>query len=144
MTQLDATLGDYVIFRRDGLLAEHLAGVVDDSEQGGTTVVRGVDLLDSTAAHLHLQSMLGVAAPSYLHLPVLVDAGGPQLSKQTGATPIDTAALSRTAVRVLGYLCLIVPSDLLGAPPATLWSWAVSNWQIDRLKGHTQLQVERH
>ena len=60
-TDLAASSGDYVIVRRDGLPAYHLAVVLDDAEQGVTTVVRGVDLLESTAAHLHLQGVLGAA-----------------------------------------------------------------------------------
>ena len=72
-TRLAATIGDYVIVRRDGLPAYHLAVVLDDAEQGVTTVVRGVDLLDSTAAHLHLQRALGLPTPRYFHVPVVVD-----------------------------------------------------------------------
>ena len=60
-TDLLATLGDYVVVRRDGLPAYHLAVVLDDAEQGVTTIVRGIDLLDSTAAHVHLQGVLDVA-----------------------------------------------------------------------------------
>ncbi|NIW23337.1 MAG: tRNA glutamyl-Q(34) synthetase GluQRS, partial [Gammaproteobacteria bacterium] len=70
---LEATSGDYVIFRRDGLPAYHLACVVDDAEQGITHVIRGVDLLESTAAHVHLQQTLALPTPSYGHLPVIVN-----------------------------------------------------------------------
>ena len=82
---LSASSGDYVIVRRDGLPAYHLAVVVDDAEQGVTTVVRGVDLLESTAAHVHLQATLGFPAPRYYHLPVVVNERQQKLSKQTGA-----------------------------------------------------------
>ncbi len=65
---LSASSGDYVIVRRDGLPAYHLAVVVDDAEQGVTTVVRGVDLLESTAAHVHLQACARVPRAALLPL----------------------------------------------------------------------------
>jgi glutamyl-Q tRNA(Asp) synthetase len=73
---LSAASGDYVIFRKDGLPAYHLAVVVDDAAQGVTTVVRGVDLLGSTMTHLHLQDKLGLRAPDYVHLPVITNEQG--------------------------------------------------------------------
>jgi glutamyl-Q tRNA(Asp) synthetase len=62
-TRLDATTGDYIVLRRDGLPAYHLAVVLDDAAQGVLSIVRGADLLDSTAAHVHLQGVLGVPTP---------------------------------------------------------------------------------
>ena len=142
-SDLSAILGDYVIFRRDGLPAYHLATVVDDAAQGVTTVVRGVDLLQSTAAHRHLQATLGVRTPDYFHLPVVTNAFGQKLSKQTKAKPVDITAARIVAVRVLEYLGLTVPRALIGASPGTLWDWAIANWQIDVLKGKKHwLEVE--
>lgn len=127
--------GDYVIHRRDGLPAYHLAVVLDDEAQGIDTVVRGVDLLEPTAVHWHLQALLGLRHPSYWHIPVLVDAAGRKLSKQTGATAVDIRARSGVAAEILGRLGLSVPPDLSGAPPAALWAWAQANWEIAELKG---------
>ncbi len=67
---LDSESGDFVILRRDGLIAYHLAVVVDDYDQGITEIVRGIDLLDSTPRQIHLQRMLGYRTPEYLHIPV--------------------------------------------------------------------------
>ncbi len=64
--RLDATTGDYIVLRREGLPAYHLAVVLDDAAQGVTTIVRGVDLLDSTAAHVHLQRRARRADPGLL------------------------------------------------------------------------------
>jgi len=137
-TDLLASLGDYVIVRRDGLPAYHLAVVLDDAEQGVTTVVRGVDLLDSTAAHMHLQGVLGLALPRYYHLPVVVNERGQKLSKQTGAPAV--AAPDRTAAaRVLGLLGLVVPAALEGERPGVLWQWAAERWSIDSLHGRREL-----
>jgi glutamyl-Q tRNA(Asp) synthetase len=132
---LAATVGDYVVWRRDDLPAYHLAVVLDDAAQGVTTVVRGVDLLDSTAVHLHLQRTLGLRAPRYVHLPVVENAAGQKLSKQTGAAPVAAEAASTVARQVLRLLGLSVPSELTGAPPGALWRWAAERWDMTRLQG---------
>jgi glutamyl-Q tRNA(Asp) synthetase len=134
-TELDKVTGDYVIWRRDGLPAYHLAVVIDDADEGVTTVVRGVDLLDSTAVHLHLQATLGLPSPAYFHLPVVVNAEGQKLSKQTGAAPISRSNPSATAATVLGLLGSQIPGELGGAPPRELWAWARANWRIEDLRG---------
>ncbi|HVJ30232.1 MAG TPA: tRNA glutamyl-Q(34) synthetase GluQRS [Gammaproteobacteria bacterium] len=137
-TDLLASLGDYVVVRRDGLPAYHLAVVLDDAEQGVTTIVRGVDLLDSTAAHVHLQGALGLATPRYYHLPVVVNERGQKLSKQTGATAVD-ARDGTAAARVLAVLGLAVPPALEGERPGVLWRWAAERWSIDSLRGQREL-----
>jgi glutamyl-Q tRNA(Asp) synthetase len=137
-TNLAAASGDYVIVRRDGLPAYHLAVVLDDAAQGVTTIVRGVDLLDSTAAHVHLQSSLGLATPLYYHLPVVVNAQGQKLSKQTGAPAIH-AGESGVAARVLELLGVDVPRELTAERPTTIWQWALARWSIDTLRGRRAL-----
>ena len=98
-------VGDFVLKRADSVFAYQLAVVVDDAEQGVTDVVRGEDLADSTARQILLQRLLGVATPRYLHTPLVRNADGAKLSKQTGATPLlldDPLAALRDAGRVLG------------------------------------------
>ena len=67
--RLESESGDFVIKRRDGLIAYHLAVVADDFDQGITEIVRGIDLMDSTRDRSHLQQQLGMHA-AYLHIPV--------------------------------------------------------------------------
>lgn len=80
-----ATTGDFVLKRRDGLYAYQLAVVVDDLAMGVTEVVRGQDLLDSTARQILLIRALGGNVPAYTHVPLLESASGEKLSKRDGA-----------------------------------------------------------
>ncbi|MEI2454720.1 tRNA glutamyl-Q(34) synthetase GluQRS [Lysobacter firmicutimachus] len=84
-----AEVGDFVLRRADGYWAYQLAVVVDDADQGITDVVRGADLLDSTARQILLQRALRLPTPRYAHLPLLLDAQGRKLSKSDAAQPLD-------------------------------------------------------
>jgi glutamyl-Q tRNA(Asp) synthetase len=141
LQSIDADSGDYVIFRRDGLPAYHLAVVIDDALQEVTDIVRGSDLLNSTAQHLHLQSLLHLATPRYTHVPVLVDAQGQKLSKQTGAVAVGAEAADEVAFRLLRCLDLRPPAELRGARPAALWSWAAKQWDPGRYAGQREIAV---
>jgi glutamyl-Q tRNA(Asp) synthetase len=97
-------VGDFVIRRADGLWAYQLAVVVDDAFQQITDIVRGEDLADNTARQIHLQRLLGLPQPRYLHTPLVLGADGRKLSKQNGAQALDTSqplALLRDAARAL-------------------------------------------
>ena len=126
-------VGDFVLLRADGLYAYQLAVVVDDAAQGVNAVVRGVDLLDSTARQIWLQQRLGVPTPSYAHLPLAVNAAGEKLSKQTRAaavTPAQGSAPLLAAMRLLGQ---DVPGGLHGVPLAEFWPWAIAAWSLARV-----------
>jgi len=89
LQDLQSSVGDFVIRRADGLWAYQLAVVVDDAFQAITHVVRGEDLLDNTPRQIALQRALNLPTPQYLHLPVVRDAAGRKLSKQTQAPAVD-------------------------------------------------------
>lgn len=133
--------GDYVIVRRDGLPAYHLAVVVDDALQGVTAVVRGSDLLESTAVHCHLQRTLRLPTPAYWHVPILTSEGGVKLSKQTGAPAVDLTAPGEVAFEALERLGAAPPAELRGAPPTDLWEWAIEHWRIEALGGVPSIAV---
>jgi glutamyl-Q tRNA(Asp) synthetase len=120
-----AAVGDFVVQRADGLWAYQLAVVVDDAEQGITHVVRGEDLADNTPRQIHLQRLLGLPLPRYLHTPLVLGADGEKLSKQNGAVALDLAdplAALRAAGAVLG---VVVP----GATPADWLRAATGAWR---------------
>lgn len=98
--------GDFIIRRSDGAFAYQLAVVVDDAAQGVNSVVRGVDLLDSTPQQMHLQALLGLPRPSYAHVPLIVaPGGGRRLSKRDGDAALD-ALLQRfkTPAGIIGHI----------------------------------------
>ncbi len=130
---LEREVGDFVLLRADGQYAYQLAVVVDDAAQGVNSVVRGVDLLDSTARQIWLQQCLGVPTPTYAHLPVVVNGSGEKLSKQTRAAAVDAAAGSTLLAQTLGFLGHAVPDELRMAPVAEFWSWAIASWSMARV-----------
>lgn len=126
---LAETVGDFVIRRADGYAAYQLAVVVDDAFQQVTEVVRGADLLGSTARQIHLQHCLGLETPVYAHHPVALGSDGEKLSKRTGSDPITRQPPERAlelALRFLGQPC---PA---GMSLQEVWRWALDNWQLSR------------
>lgn len=132
-SDLAGDAGDFVLRRADGLFAYQLAVVVDDAESGVTYVVRGADLLLSTARQIHLQRCLGFPTPAYAHLPVALNAVGEKLSKQTLASPLDLERPSVTLAAALAFLGQEPPADLAAAGVAGVWSWARANWRLERV-----------
>lgn len=99
-------IGDFVLRRADGVYSYQLANVVDDAEFGITEVVRGADLLASTPRQIYLQTLLGYRQPAYCHVPLVCNAHGEKLSKQTRAPALDaTRPLPQlcSAARFLGF-----------------------------------------
>ncbi|NYE62422.1 glutamyl-Q tRNA(Asp) synthetase [Duganella sp. 1224] len=126
---LTADVGDFIIRRADGYWAYQLAVVVDDGAQGITDIVRGADLLDSTPRQLYLQQVLGLPQPSYLHVPVVVNAAGDKMSKQTGAQAFDTGAdplvlLREAMLPAARFLGLEIQAETIDA----FWRAATPAW----------------
>jgi len=122
--------GDFIVRRADGLHAYQLAVVVDDAEQGVNRVVRGADLLASTARQVYLQRLLGLPTPAYMHLPLVRGPDGRKLSKQLGSHPVDRTAPLPALVDALAFLGQPLPEAPVGTT-RELWAWAVAHWDPD-------------
>jgi glutamyl-Q tRNA(Asp) synthetase len=133
--------GDFVILRRDSLIAYHLAVAVDDNLQGITEVVRGIDLLDSTPRQIWLQRLLGYTTPAYVHIPVATNARGQKLSKSHGAGGISQEYVSETLAAALAALGQNPPQELARASLKVIWDWALENWKLDVLTGQSTIPV---
>ena len=142
--RLETESGDFVIRRRDGLVAYQLAVVVDDALNGVTDVVRGLDLLDSTPRQIYLQRLLNLPTPGYAHLPIAVHADGQKLSKLTGAPAIRSDRAAATLCQVLDALGQSPPPDLSAGSVREVWAWAESNWDPDRIIGRRNIAVQHY
>lgn len=127
--KLDKEVGDFVVYRSDGVFSYHLACVVDDAQLGITHIVRGADLIHSTPRQIHLQRLLGLTTPVYLHLPVAINDAGDKLSKQRRAPKVNSERPGETIHDALNFLGQQPPAELKRMPARTAIEWAVQNWQ---------------
>ena len=142
--RLETESGDFVIGRRDGLIAYHLAVVVDDAGQGVTDIVRGIDLMPSTLRQIHLQQLLGLPTPRYAHIPVVEHGDGSKLSKLTGAPAISLDRVEATLNAALVALEQKPPATLQREPIAAIWQWAIDHWQPDALLGRRHIALQHY
>ena len=140
--RLESESGDFVIRRRDGLIAYQLAVVVDDALQGITEVVRGIDIMESTARQIWLQRLLGYPQPGYLHFPVITHPDGDKLSKLTGAPGIPCEEPRPLLLAALTALRQDPPSDIETASVGEIWQWAIRNWAPNSLVGVKAVSIE--
>jgi len=140
-----SSIGDFVLRRADGAWAYHLAIVVDDAADGVTDIVRGDDLLGTTARQRYLQRLLGLSLPRTLHIPVVRTPSGEKLSKQSKAPALDDQNPLDALIAAAKHLDLGDPPDMLASPRTgaqtraptraplsarieTFWSWATTAW----------------
>lgn len=132
---LQLEVGDFVLFRADGIFAYQLATVVDDLDSGVGQVVRGADLLASTARQVYLYHCLQQTPPDYLHLPLLLGDDGEKISKRHGVygrvTRDNGARMLRLALRFLGQP---LPDELSGAAAPEVLGWALEHFDATRLR----------
>ena len=126
--QLD--MGDFIVRRKDGLNAYHLAVVVDDIYQGITDVLRGADLVDSTPMQLSLFKALQKTPPRYCHIPVVLGTDGRKLSKQAFAEPISSKTAAENIRRALVFLD---QKNIQGNSVNELLQNAARSWDLERI-----------
>jgi glutamyl-Q tRNA(Asp) synthetase len=125
-----AAVGDIVLKRRDQIFAYVLAVVVDDAAQGITHIVRGADLLDNTPRQIHLQQLLGLARPSYAHVPVLTEPNDAKLAKSRRSVRLSENSPLPQLLSVFSLLGLRAPAHLGSATLSDAWGWAIGQWDI--------------
>ncbi len=115
----EAVVDDLVVRRNDGAPAYNLAVVVDDAAQGIGEVVRGADLLDTTARQLHVARRLGLREPTHAHVPLMLGPDGARLAKRHGAVTLaDRLALGETPAQVRSALAASVGLAEPGEEPS--------------------------
>ncbi len=140
--RLESESGDFIIKRRDGLVAYQLAVVVDDELEGVTEIVRGIDIMDSTPRQIWLQRLLGFHTPQYLHIPVITHPDGDKLSKLTGAPGIPFDGIGEVLVAALAALRQAPPHELTTHSLDDIWRWAVDHWKIERLQRLAAVSID--
>ena len=131
ITFTDGCMGKHTenLRRADGVFAYQLAVVVDDARMGVTEVVRGSDLLSSTARQLYLYRLLGLQAPQFAHCPLLLAADGRRLSKRDGDQSLENLRAKYTAEEIVGKLAYaygLQPEPAPRTPESLIpeFSWA--------------------
>jgi len=135
--------GDFIVRRRDLIIAYQLAAAADDGAPEIDHVVRGADLLDNTPRQLYLMRLLGLAPPEYAHVRLVTFADGSKLSKQTGAAGVDSQTAGANLTAVLKMLNCAPPPDAIGWSCAEILRWAGEHWNITSVPSHAAV-IERN
>lgn len=121
--------GDFVVRRADGAWAYQLAVVVDDALMGVTEVVRGSDLLLSSAQQIYLYRLLGYPVPDFCHLPLLCNEAGQRLSKRDQSLDMGALRERYSAEQILGILAHAAGQTETNAPVSIAELKQSFDWQ---------------
>jgi glutamyl-Q tRNA(Asp) synthetase len=130
---LKHAVGEFVVRRKDGLIAYQLAVVADDEYQDVTHIVRGADLIDSTFRQIYIQKVLGYRTPSYGHVPMITDLSGNKLSKQSHAPELDLGSPQACLISAMRALGQNPPNGLIHLSVVDLLAWGAENWKPDQV-----------
>lgn len=134
--------GDFIVHRADGLIAYHLAVVIDDSWQGVNHIVRGVDLFHSTTCQVYLQKIFGFNTPSYCHLPVVVDQYGKKISKHNHAEDVLLHEKpGNILIKALSFLGQQPDPELNEAGVYEVLNWAEENWELSKVPKRQEIPI---
>jgi glutamyl-tRNA synthetase len=145
--QVQRAVGDFIVLRSDGLFAYQFAVVVDDALMGINQVVRGADLLSSTARQILLYEALGFPVPTFAHVPLMMDAAGRRLAKRdlsAGLEPLRaTGATPGMVVGQLAASCALVESGRHTSAQALAEQYMGRGYDIMRAKLQPQNMVNQ-
>jgi glutamyl-tRNA synthetase len=131
-------VGDFVVYRSDGVFAYQFAVVVDDALMRINQVVRGADLLSSTPRQILLYEALGFPIPTFAHIPLLLDANGKRLAKRSqsaGLAPLRAAgATPEQVVGKLAASCGLLDQDTSISPKELALLYSQQTCDIMRAK----------
>jgi glutamyl-Q tRNA(Asp) synthetase len=133
--------GDFILKRRDNIVAYQFAVVLDDLRQNVNHIVRGIDLLNETPKQIFLQQVLNLPTPHYVHVPILVNENGQKLSKQTLAAAVDLTAPNLVLFRLLNLLKQNPPPELQSENVNGILNWAIEYWDLTRLKDDKNIPI---
>lgn len=140
---LQREVGDFILRRKDGLIAYQLAVVVDDISQNITHIIRGSDLLSSTPRQRYLTQLLQGQFPDYGHIPVATNAIGQKLSKQHKAKGIDDQRAFDNVCQALTFLHHPPPSEIVDNRNIDeLLTWATLYWQRQNVPSAMSLVID--
>lgn len=133
---------DFILKRKDGLFAYQLAVVIDDIYQNITHVIRGCDLLESTARQLSLFATFKQKPPVYGHIPVASTTQGFKLSKQNKAPIINNNYPQPTLIKALAFLGQEPDIALHDASVEELINWAKTHWQRNNIAKLKEIVID--
>jgi glutamyl-Q tRNA(Asp) synthetase len=138
---LEQEVGDFILKRRDGIFAYVLAVVVDDAAQGVNHVIRGADLLAQTPRQLYLMEQLALPAPTYAHVPLLLEPDGTKLAKSARSVRVSAETPLQQLVSVFALLGMPASIPFLFHTVREAWEWATQNWNIQNVPKRLNLQL---
>jgi glutamyl-Q tRNA(Asp) synthetase len=130
---LKESVGEFVVRRKDELIAYQLAVVADDEYQRISHIVRGADLMDSTFRQIYIQKVLGYRTPNYGHVPIITDSVGNKLSKQSHAPELDLGSLQACLISALRALGQKPPDELAHSTVSELLAWGIEHWNPHKI-----------
>ncbi len=137
---LNNEIGDFIIKRKDGLIAYQLAVAIDDAYQNVSHVVRGSDLLDSTLRQIHLQQLLQLPTPHYTHIPVIAHSDGHKLSKQTHAPELKASEARHNLRLALQLLGQNPPQYFQNV--TELLEWGIEHWHLNNISPSLSIPID--
>lgn len=138
---LENDIGDFIVNRADGIMAYHLAVIIDDAFQNVTEIVRGADLLGSTPRQIYLQKLLGFNTPEYCHLPVATGPHGKKISKQNHAPSVMSNKPVDILYDALSFLGQAPDSRLKQGSVDDIINWGTENWHLSNVPATMNVQI---